>query len=283
MIGNLTFDSICEMVLNERVARFQYIKLDPEAQKMLEDELTEKERSFYEVTIPNTVKKGLRIKKVMGATDIDFEEPISEIDPPGVKSAKQLYQERVKMYRDVFLNIKHVINNLPDDPSNPESKVQGLKLNELFSTSVSPAYKVTKLQMNQFKNFISGMTKTTDTIKWSGAIEGFVPGSAEISDVTDAKPIDPLERGPLAVEPNDDVDPGEREIDIPETAEEIGATETEEDDDIDVLLGKGNRHRKFGFEDGDEDEPNALGLDPDIDSAYRHTIGSDIDYMESNY
>lgn len=276
MIGNLTFNSICEMVLNERVAKFQYIKLDPEIKKELEDTLSEKEQTFFEVTIPNTVKKGLRIKKVMGAADIDFDEPISEMDHPDVKSAKQLYQERVKMYRDVFLNIKYVVNNMPSDPDNPDSTVQGLKINELFSTCVSPSYKVIKLQMNQFKNFMSGMTKNTDTVKWDSNIESFVSGSSDI-DTLDRKPIDPLTSAPGE---EDDSPVSDKEIEFG-SDKEIPVI----DDDLIgpreriPVLGDDDYWKSIGMEDDDDDDDelddNALGIDDEIDSAYN-------DYKRAN-
>lgn len=266
MIGNLTFDSLCEMVLNERVARFPYIKMEPEVQEELEKTLTEKEQTFYNVTIPNTVKRGLRIKKVMGASEIDFEEPISEMDTPSVQAAKQLYLERVKMYREVFLNIKHVINNLPEDPNSPGTSVPGLRINELFSTSVSPMYKVKKLQMNQFKNFVSGLTKSTDTIKWSGAVEAFVPGSAE----ADMQPrsVDPssTEQGPE--EDDDSVSDKEYKYggsDIPVLDDDLGDRRPERI----PALGDDDYWESLGLDDDDEKyDDNALGIDSDIDDAY---------------
>ena len=280
MIGNLTFDSICEMVINEARNKYPYIEIGDKAREDAKNMLTPEENEFYSISIPRTVVRGMRIKKYkndpnLGPAELDA--PISDSDSPFVRHYKELYKSRVDMYRTVLLNIKYLINNLPTNPSTGE-QATGLKMNELFATSVSPQYKVTKLQMNQFKNFMSGLYKQTKMLTWDAATDEFVPGGTDVSE----EPISQKVEDPL-----DNIDdaraedlPDDVEVSVPDEDEDMWGGEPKYDDEGNIVDDSDDNGEGYGFiskkkRTSDDDEPEGYGTD-----IYKD-MGLDDDYWES--
>ena len=151
-------------------------------------------------------------------------------------------------------------------------------MNELFATSVSPQYKVTKLQMNQFKNFMSGLYKQTKMLTWDAATDEFVPGGTDVSE----EPISQKVEDPL-----DNIDdaraedlPDDVEVSVPDEDEDMWGGEPKYDDEGNIVDDSDDNGEGYGFiskkkRTSDDDEPEGYGTD-----IYKD-MGLDDDYWES--
>lgn len=307
MIDNkLTFETVCNMVLGEmsRVAKFGHIKITPEQREEALKSLTDEERAFYDNLSrysgrgPLYQQAFLGIKYIVNnmpeepGFDNEFAEKtkglslndLYNITVPSIGGKKVLgknqFEGLLTRPAGIANSLKGMIKwgpygyvagnaEVPDVATGPagDSKV---------ITPTSPMGLLKRKMGDMMPKHITDTEKIDDPAM-TGADEGDDELGPDIPYEDPAKPITRTGVPPSLEDEEEDNTPAserpEKEhIPVPDDEEAIISGDVEDiDDDEDVILGgKKKKKRVRGFSRPEDDlEDSALGLDPEVDAAFR--------------
>lgn len=307
MIDNkLTFETVCDMVLGEmsRVAKFGHIKITPEQREEAFKSLTDEERAYYDNLSrygdrgPKYQQAFLGIKYVVNnmPEEPGFDDQFAEktkgltlndlynITVPSIGGKKILgknqFEGLLTRPAGIANSLKGMIKwgphgyvagnaEVPDVASGPADRVV---------TPTSPMGRLQRKMGDQMPKHITD-TEKIDSPPLTGADETEPEVDGELGpDIPyedPAKPVNRLGIPPSLDDEEEDLTPAserpeDEHIPVPDDEEAIISGDVEDiDDDSDIILGKRKKRIRGRSSIEDTIDDNALGLDPDVDAAYR--------------